>query len=126
MPVTGVRLGKIVLMSIVSLAIIALRLTAFATRANAAPAQTTTGHLAGHALRKGQKTTQVQPNGGSRCNPAYHGGSVFHTNGTYAIYWEPSTLQNGSATHVSSGFNSLISRYFQAAGGSGLYHILTQ
>jgi hypothetical protein len=60
-------------------------------------------------------------------NMSYHNGPVMQsTSTTYAIFWEPATLQNGSATSVSSTFNSLVQRYFGDVGGSGLYQNNTQ
>lgn len=56
----------------------------------------------------------------------YNGGPIMQTEVSYAIFWEPATLQDGSATHVSSTYNSLIQRYFNDIGGSGLYGTNTQ
>jgi hypothetical protein len=64
---------------------------------------------------------------GSLNNLQYGGGPTMHTTSqSYAIFWEPSTLQSGAATSVSPAYNSLITRYFQDVGGSGLYNIDTQ
>ncbi|MDQ6661243.1 MAG: hypothetical protein M3Z24_09795 [Chloroflexota bacterium] len=50
-------------------------------------------------------------------NLLYHGGPVMGgTSHDYAIFWEP------TGSYVSSGYNSLITRYFNDVGGSGLYH----
>ncbi|GCE22380.1 hypothetical protein [Dictyobacter kobayashii] len=59
----------------------------------------------------------VNPNA---TNMGYYGGSVQGgTTNVYAIYWEP--------THnVSSTYHSLIQRYFNDVGGSGLYKNNTQ
>ncbi|MCW2963557.1 MAG: hypothetical protein JWO17_809 [Actinomycetia bacterium] len=60
-------------------------------------------------------------------NLMYWGGPTMHaTSTTYAIFWEPPTLQSGALTAVSSTYNALISRYFQDVGGSALYNINTQ
>jgi len=60
-------------------------------------------------------------------NLTYHNGPTMRTTSTtYAIFWEPPTLQNGAATSVSSTYNSLIERYFSDVGGSGLYNNNTQ
>jgi eukaryotic-like serine/threonine-protein kinase len=56
----------------------------------------------------------------------YNGGPIMQTNVNYAIFWEPATLQDSSSTHVSATYNSLISRYFNDIGGSGLYGNNTQ
>jgi len=57
----------------------------------------------------------------------YNGGPVMQsTSVTYAIFWEPPTLQNGAASHVSPTYNSLIQRYFNDIGGSGVYGNDTQ
>lgn len=57
----------------------------------------------------------------------YHHGSVMRTTSTtYAIFWEPSRLQDGTATHISPAYNSLIERYFKDVGGSGLYNVNTR
>ena len=60
-------------------------------------------------------------------NLTYHGGKVQATGSTsYAIYWEPPTLQNGSPTSVPSSYINLLNRYFGDVGGSGLYNNNTQ
>src|ERR1700730_12800584 len=57
----------------------------------------------------------------------YHNGPVMRTTTTsYAIFWLPSTLQDGSATAVNTTYVSLITRYFGDIGGSGLYNTATQ
>ena len=58
---------------------------------------------------------------------AYHNGPVMRATSTsHAIFWLPSTLQDGSATSVSATYISLIRRYFGDIGGSGLYNSATQ
>lgn len=66
------------------------------------------------------------PLGPTTSNMTYHGGPTMHTSVEYAIFWEPPTLQNGSAATVSATYNSLITRYFQDVGGNRLYNINTQ
>ena len=57
----------------------------------------------------------------------YNGGPTMQsTSMTYAIFWEPPTLQDGTATYVSPTYNSLIEQYFNDVGGSGLYNNNTQ
>jgi len=57
----------------------------------------------------------------------YHRGNVMRSiSTTYAIFWEPARLPDGTPTHVSPAYNSLIERYFKDVGGSGLYNINTQ
>ncbi len=57
----------------------------------------------------------------------YHNGPVMRATSTsYAIFWLPSSLQDGSATSVSATYASLITRYFGDIGGSGLYNTGTQ
>jgi outer membrane protein assembly factor BamB len=57
----------------------------------------------------------------------YYGGPVMQSGSTtYAIFWEPATLQDGKATSVSPTYNSLLQRYFSDVGGSGLYNVVTQ
>lgn len=53
-------------------------------------------------------------------NMGYHGGPVMHTSTTYAIFWFP------SGSTYSSTYQSLIQRYFQDVGGSGIYNTNTQ
>ncbi|GHO59695.1 hypothetical protein KSB_81700 [Ktedonobacter robiniae] len=63
-------------------------------------------------------SAKVTPFAGSNLN--YYGGAVQNGTATaYAIYWEP----NHS---VSSGYHSLINRYFGDVGSSGLYKNNTQ
>jgi len=57
----------------------------------------------------------------------YNGGPVMDsTSTTYAIFWEPPTLQDGTVTHVSPAYNTLLHRYFHDVGGSNLYENNTQ
>lgn len=56
----------------------------------------------------------------------YHTGPVMRATSTsYAIFWLPSSLQDGGATSVSATYVSLIRRYFGDIGGSGLYNTAT-
>jgi len=65
-------------------------------------------------------------NNGSTLLRYYGGPTMRTTSTTYAIFWEPPTLQDGTATYVSPTYNSLIEQYFNDVGGSGLYNINTQ
>ena len=57
----------------------------------------------------------------------YHGGPVMQSPVvSYAIFWEPPTLQDGTATSVSPNYNSLIEQYLNDVNGSGLYNNNTQ
>ena len=57
----------------------------------------------------------------------YHQGNVMRTaSTTYAIFWEPSRLPDGTAAHVSATYNGLVERYFKDVGGSPLYNIASQ
>ena len=57
----------------------------------------------------------------------YNGGPTMQsTSTTYAIFWEPPTLQDGTATYVSATYNGLIEQYFNDVSGSGLYNVNTQ
>ena len=77
-----------------------------------------------HAL----KTKQYQAHRASNvAQLTYHNGPVMRATSTsYAIFWLPPTLQDGSATSVSATYMSLIKRYFGDIGGSGLYNTATQ
>jgi hypothetical protein len=69
----------------------------------------------------------VLPPLGSLNNLQYGGGQTMHTTSqSYAIFWEPSKLQDGTPTQVSPTYNSLLTRYFQDVGGSRLYNNNTQ
>ena len=60
-------------------------------------------------------------------NLTYHGGRVMAKQEvSYAIFWEPATLQNGQPATVSATYNSLLTRYFGDVGGKGLYGNNTQ
>jgi outer membrane protein assembly factor BamB len=74
------------------------------------------------------KTKHYHANHGFDVLPLeYHNGPVMRTTSTsYAIFWLPSTLQDGSATAVNATYVSLITRYFGDIGGSGLYNTATQ
>jgi hypothetical protein len=56
----------------------------------------------------------------------YHGGPVQRTNANYLIFWEPPTLQDGTPTQISASYVSLVERYFNDVGASGLYNNNTQ
>ena len=56
----------------------------------------------------------------------YNGGPVMNSSVTYAIFWEPTTLQDGTGTQVSTTYNSLLQNYFGDIGGSGVYNVNTQ
>lgn len=56
-----------------------------------------------------------------------HGpGPVMHNVTVYAIFWEPTHLQDGTPATVSSGYNSLVKRFLMDVGGTSFYNILTQ
>jgi hypothetical protein len=60
-------------------------------------------------------------------NLTYHGGPVMRAKSlTYAIFWTPPKLQNGTAAAVSPTYQSLIERYLKDVGGSGLYNVNIQ
>src|SRR5258708_28637478 len=69
-----------------------------------------------------QKAT---PRKSSGSNPlAYHQGPTMRTASVdYVIFWEPSQLPDGTTTHVSATYNSLIKRYFQDIDVSSLHPI---
>jgi hypothetical protein len=72
-------------------------------------------------------TRQSAPRGLAAIKMTYHGGKVMRSKSTtYAIFWEPTTLQDTSATSVSGTYNSLLLRYFGDIGGSKLYGNNTQ
>lgn len=99
-----------------TMAIALLPLSAFAATASAAARHHGKVHFFRHAPKT--KGASVTPFAGSNLN--YGGGPVQDgTTTAYAIYWEPT--QN-----VSSGYQSLINRYFGDVGSSGLYHNNTQ
>ena len=84
--------------------------------------------MSGHAVfatARGVASMRLVPALGSG-NLAYHGGKVMKKNLTYAIFWQPATLQNGKATTVSATYDSLLTRYLQDIGGSGLENSTTQ
>lgn len=57
----------------------------------------------------------------------YEGGPVMQSPVvSYAVFWEPPTLQDGTATYVSPNYNSLIEQYLTDVNGSGLYNNNTQ
>jgi hypothetical protein len=71
--------------------------------------------------------TTTQPRIAQAGNLTYHGGPVMQKKSqTYAIFWEPPTLQDGTSAPVSASYNNLMKRYFKDVGGNGLYNINTQ
>lgn len=89
-------------------------------------AQTARRVAAGHPHTL--KTRQYHANHALDVLPLeYHNGPVMRATSTsYAIFWLPSSLQDGSAIPVSATYVSLITRYFGDIGGSGLYNSATQ
>lgn len=96
-----------------------------ATAANNATALPATKHHSPHIMKLHGMNAQVAVANGSDLLQ-YNGGPVMKSSTTYAIFWEPSTLPDGSATHVSATYNSLLQRYFGDVGGSGLYNVNTE
>ena len=75
------------------------------------------------------KTHRTGQNGNVNTDPPvqYNGGPVMQsTSTTYAIFWVPPTLQDGTPTYVSPNYSSLLLRYFNDVGGSYLYDNNTQ
>ena len=68
---------------------------------------------------------QVTPNQ-TQSNLLYHGGLIMKKSNTYAIYWDPPTMQNGAASFFSAQYQTVINRYFGDVGGNGLYKNNTQ
>lgn len=106
-----------------------LFLLAFAAPSGAASRAThatRSGHVSGMVLAHGAHSA---PKGQANGDPPllYHGGKVMQKGSkTYAIFWEPSTLQNGNPTSVSPTYNSLLQQYFNDVGGHDLYQTTTQ
>ncbi len=86
------------------------------TSALAAPTQgSTSKHLPHFFPHPGSRIISKTKNASS--NLIYHGGGVVQggTSNTYAIFWQPNN-------NVSPSYHSLIERYFQDVGSSGLYN----
>src|SRR5947209_15379191 len=80
------------------------------------------GHPHFMKTRRAAKTTNPTVD-----DVTYHNGQVMQqTSITYAIFWEPPTLPDGTATQVSANYHSLLERYLGDIGGSGLYNNNTQ
>ncbi len=111
---------KRLLITTLSLPFLLLALVLFsATSASAATVQgTTSRHIAHFLPHPGKSAGAVKPYDSS--NLSYHGGFVQGgTTYVYAIFWEPTG-------NVSSSYHSLIERYFNDVGSSGLYNNNTQ
>jgi hypothetical protein len=60
-------------------------------------------------------------------NVQYHGGQVLvHPTVSYAIFWRPEVLQDGTPTSMDPAYEPLIERYLVDVGGSGLFENNTQ
>lgn len=70
----------------------------------------------------GHQVTPTQ----TQSNLLYHGGPIMKKSVTYAIYWDPPKLQNGTASFFSAQYQSTVDRYFGDVGGNGLYNNDTQ
>lgn len=81
-------------------------------------------HSYGHHSAKRPQS----PHEGSRAMQrlVYHGGPVMLTATTYAIYWQPSSLQSGSSDAVPASYDFLLTRFFEDVGGHGLFTDVTQ
>jgi outer membrane protein assembly factor BamB len=108
------------------LLMLVLAATGLAQPAQSTHAQTVSRAASGHP--HALKTRQYHASHALDGLPLeYHNGPVMRTTSTsYAIFWLPPTLQDGSATSVSATYVSLIKRYFGDIGGSGLYNTATQ
>src|SRR5437660_1095339 len=74
------------------------------------------GHLHFMSMHREETSTAPDP-------LQYNKGLVMQSSSTtYAIFWEPTKLPDGTSTHVSTNYNSLIQGYFKDIGGSGLYN----
>lgn len=93
--------------------------------ASHAPAATTRPHI--FPVHTGGQPIRPSSRSSGADQMLYHGGPVMKTSSiTYAIFWEPAQLQAGDSAYVSPTYNSLIQRYFNDIGGSGLYANNTQ
>jgi hypothetical protein len=62
----------------------------------------------------------------TQSNLIYHGGKIMKKSFTYAIFWDPPTMQNGASSFFSAQYQTLNDRYFNDVGGNGLYNNNTQ
>ncbi|MBA3824443.1 MAG: hypothetical protein H0X24_11185 [Ktedonobacterales bacterium] len=116
--------------AIVSLAllVVALVATVSVTKAAAPTPSTPTPNLNRFYFPKnsvGKGPQAVHPQS-TRNNLRHGSGPVIHSSTTYAIFWEPSHLQDGSTTSVSSGYNSLQTQFLSDVGNTSFYNIMTQ
>src|SRR5580700_4244113 len=88
-------------------------------------APTARGHQPHDAPIRQKQTVSKSTNGLGLLQ--YHGGPTMQSSSVaYLIFWEPPTLQDGTATYVSPNYNSLVQQYFTDVNGSGLYNNNTQ
>lgn len=92
------------------------------------PTRTTGAAALHYAMTRGAYRASLATSSASTQSPlTYRGGPVMQSSSTtYAIFWEPPTLQDGTTAYVSPTYNSLIEQYLGDVGGSGLYNIATQ
>ncbi len=113
----------------VPLALLALALVATVSIAKAAAPtpETPTPNLNRFYFPKnaGKGPQAVRPLS-TRNNLRHGSGPVIHTSTTYAIFWEPSHLQDGSSTSVGSTYNSLQTQFLSDVGNTSFYNIMTQ
>ena len=104
------------LLTLVAIALIPMSVSA----ANTPATRHQVHHKAHFFWKKGMHWKQAGGIFASGNNLNYGGGPVMGgTTNVYAIFWEPTG-------NVSANYNSLIQRYFNDVGGSGLYAINTQ
>jgi hypothetical protein len=111
------RVFLTLVLPMVMMALAALALTPM--KAFAATSSSATHHPAHFFWHSNaRQPSRVKPAASN--NLLYNGGPVQDgTTTVYAIFWEPTN-------NVSTNYNSLIQRYFNDVGGSGLYHNNTQ
>ena len=115
-------------LALVPLAIIALILAATAITKAAPPTPTApTPTLSRFYFPKNTGNGPQPLRVTSTRNNLRHGpGPVMHTSTTYTIFWEPSHLQDGTASSVVANYNTLLDQFLTDVGGTTFYNILTQ
>jgi hypothetical protein len=102
--------------------------------ASASVPRTVAHHPEGTAAQARKVHFFPAPSGRSHAQPAaderqgsppllFNGGPIMKTEKSYAIFWNPATLQSGATSQgLTTKYKSLIKRYFSDVGGSTFYH----
>jgi len=121
------KLTKVVAaLTVGALVIFPLWLAQAYAQENASPLTINTGESRVHILRAPARAKALMPLLADPGPLVYNGGPIMPKAKTYAIFWLPSKLQDGTSTFMSSSYRSLIRRFLTDYPGHGIDNNNTQ